>query len=547
MANYRYKIYNKRGKLVAEATTKREAEKEAKKLGGHYMNQSGLYQLKNPHCVSNPSVPKRFTTDEGFTIELTGNNTWLDGSKASEGWVSGWVREWQGHQPDPTPYVLVQFGEDTSHVPTSVSVTIANGDPDKRDYEPVDAGYIVNEYLAANPVDRPYNHGDEYEVGDTVYDRDTGEPWEVERVFNKSATTFVALGSNDGRYSMPQVRYQDVPNMFSATPVAPQSNPHCYKNPADDPDFQRGFSAGLAAVAAATSYYGKRANPEPSAPSQASSAYQAGFVAAVQMFGIHLISQSDISRAVISELAGATLVAPPTMPRPTPPKRRIKKPTLSQEPEVSDLAAMVLNVIPPEANSPATKIKRGMIIGAVGAIDAQAGEQLKKGATWSGTIRSLIAAGLVAQDGTKRGAGYYLTGKQAVVIDEPKKPKQPKKPKKPKQPKQPKQPKPSAELSPAVLAQAQAAALAAGVPQGEVDAIVAKAQEMHAKGQHPIAGIVTVGGNTMVTVFPLGTKTLAGIKAALLKSDPGARVFDPVVQENPYIGRGKARFFGAWG
>lgn len=367
MANYRYKIYNKRGKLVAEATTKREAEKEAKKLGGHYMDQSGLYQLKNPHCVSNP---------------------------------------------------------------------------------------------------------------------------------------------------------------------------------ADDPDFQRGFSAGLAAVAAATSYYGKRSNPEPAAPSQASSAYQAGFVAAVQMFGIHLISQSDISRAVISELAGATLVAPPTMPRPTPPKRRRKKPTLSQEPEVSDLAAMVLNVIPPEANSPATKIKRGMIIGAVGAIDAQAGEQLKKGATWSGTIRSLIAAGLVAQDGTKRGAGYYLTGKQAVVIEEPKKPKKPRKPRKPKEPKQP---KPSAELSPAVLAQAQAAALAAGVPQGEVDAIVAKAQEMHAKGQHPIAGIVTVGGNTMVTVFPLGTKTLAGIKAALLKSDPGARVFDPVVQENPYIGRGKARFFGAWG
>lgn len=217
---FRFRVTGARG-AVYETTTYAEAKRLAGKRG--VIERIGN---KNPHCVSNPSVPKRFTTDEGFTIELTGNNTWLDGSKAGDGWVSGWVREWQGHQPDPTPYVLVQFQEDTSHVPTSVSVTIANGDPDKRDYEPVDAGYIVNEYLAANPVDRPYNHGDEYEVGDTVYDRDTGEPWEVERVFNKSATTFVALGSNDGRYSMPQVRYQDVPNMFSATPVAPQSNPH---------------------------------------------------------------------------------------------------------------------------------------------------------------------------------------------------------------------------------------------------------------------------------------------------------------------------------
>ena len=79
-----------------------------------------------------------------------------------------------------------------------------------------------NPHCVSNPYDE-YEY--EYEVGDTFYDRDTGEPWKVERIFNKGATTFVDLGSNDGRYSMYQVRYREVPKMFSATPVAPWSNP----------------------------------------------------------------------------------------------------------------------------------------------------------------------------------------------------------------------------------------------------------------------------------------------------------------------------------
>ena len=524
MANYRYKIYNKRGKLVAEATTKREAEKEAKKLGGHYMDHNGV---KNPHCVSNPS-PTTIRSELHYIADSIAKDRLCLREKkdqlkrAYNEALAQYPTKKQGREDlGPVSEWYDYFRYSNPHCVSNPGHGLST---DKILWGGGGQGFIKGEVLGTHDLytlEKPH----------------LGAKWVLKFYEDgRSPGRIIASGQSAENLKKQAQRLEDLQQ---------RSNPHCYKNPADDPDFQRGFSAGLAAIAAATSYYGKRANPEPEAPSQASPAYQAGFVAAVQMFGVHLINQSDISRAVVEQLAGATLAAPPT-PRPTPRKRGKKKPTLSQEPEVSALATMVLNVIPPEANSPATKVKRGMIIGAVGAIDTKAGEQLKKGAVWSATVKELIAAGLVAQDGTKRGAGYYLTGKQAMVVEEePKKPSKKRPPKK--RPPKKAEEKPAAVLNDRALAEAQAAALAAGIPQDEVDAIVTKAKEMHAKGEHPVVGIVTAGGNTLISVFPLGDKTVESVKNDLSAVDPNSRVFDVLVQSNPYFGRGKARFFGAWG
>jgi len=529
MANYRYKIYNKRGKLVAEATTKREAEKEAKKLGGHYMDQSGLYQLKNPHCVSNPG-------HDGWTT------IYEKGSKSARVKHDRGITKIEYEDADYI-YPGIVYDEFNANwgwdrVPPKTALNAIA--PALKRWARANTELLQNPHCVSNPKEGEY-----VRIIGGVATGAEGELLEPVVTTTGARGFAVRLTKDAYRGKLYGQAGDEIVVQERFIEAIKRPNPHCYKNPADDPDFQRGFSAGLAAIAAATSYYGKRANPEPEAPSQASPAYQAGFVAAVQMFGVHLISQSDISRAVVEQLAGATLAAP-TTPRPTPRKRREKPTTLSQEPEVSALATMVLNVIPPEANSPATKVKRGMIIGAVGAIDAKAAEQLKKGVVWSATIKELIAAGLVAQDGTKRGAGYYLTGKQAMVVEEEPKVKKPRKKRTPKKAEE-KPEAPAAALNDRALAEAQAAALAAGIPQDEVDNIVTKAKGMYAKGEHPVVGLVTVGGNTLVSVFPLGDKTVEGIKNDLRATDPKARVFDLLVQSNPYFGRGKARFFGAWG
>ena len=601
MANYRYKVYQGR-KLVSETTTKREAEKEVYNkptewyvldtdTGSKYKTHPGgrwgrvrAWKRSNPtRAGGTDHVDYRYKVFDGRK-QVAESTTKKEAEEAAKklgkgrgsaqdvlggnvfdySWSHYRGREmWSWHMADATGALLGEADE-AGHPKTF----------DELEYERL-AIEAAREALTTPG-------GSKRAIAAMVEATKHLPPEARRRAMAASAQGAVARG------------YADREQRFTPKRNNPRRR-HRNPNDANHPDYVAGFYAGIQAVADASSYFSsRRKNPDAAGNSLE---YQAGFVAAVQLLGSHLISDTEAAWATVEALSGGAGIAPPPRrpaaprpgggtPRPSAPRPSTPRPSAPRPATagLTPLEAQILETLPDDGSI----MSSSEIFGAwevsglnvwVGLNEAKltAGKSEEKiknkiNNLYNAATRGLREKGLIEKVGAGRWSGWRLTsaGSSAETTGVGAGP-APAVPQvgiqtdddgnivavagKPVKPKAPKAATGSLWSEPAWL-KAQAYMTSKGASSELIAKKFKAAKDLADAGkQVAIVYMSTGSGTPMIGIKEITPdKDLAYWLAAIpddlrfeMPEDYNSPVVPLTLSSNPFYGKGRGRFWGAWG